>query len=303
MKILAILSIVLAIGCRRHEPDPAPPMPSPELLAKVDAYRALLETRRDTHGFLETDTCDSIHWSALAAAVTRPIDIVAAIDPEGAVHRRPTDLYPECYPDQSDSAISNDALLMVLIYGQATHDLALLDRVFAYGLEHDWTMGTGDPFATIMRPTLRSLYARAIKALGGADHIERLAPTFLPTIETGYQAHLEVLGILSLLHSEGSLPESGVGVLRGQVERQPRNALFQAALGRFDPDHRVLAQALLLNGDWWPSDRLPTSGDRCESWLTQRDYDPKDWGPCAEQGRLHSGGDFLFAAAILKGDF
>lgn len=308
MRRILILALALtACHSKRQEPDDTPPMPSPELVAKQALYARLSDAVRDGDGFIETQECDSIHWSALLSAVTHPFNVRAAMDDDRRVYRRPLASYPECYASGgSASTVSNDALLMVLAYAVATKDLDLARDIFSFGHDHSWRMGDGDPFRTIMRPTLYSLYARAVLALGGPDFPERQLPTFVAggdTLATGFDAHLAVVSLLTLLKIEGNLPEAGVDVLRRQVERQPNNALFQAALGRFEASHRWVAQQLLMNEAWWPNDRLPTSADRCEQWLTQRDEDEKDWVPCPDEGRTHSGGDFLFAVAVLKGEF
>lgn len=308
---LALIAILTLAACgrgKKEEPDP-PAMPGAELVAKATLYASLIEGRRDADGFIETDTCDSVHWSALAAAATREINIRAAIDRDHRVYRRPLSL-PECYATRradgsrlSAATISNDALLFVLAYAVHFHDMPLVRDIFSYGHDHSWRMGDGDPFTTVMRPTLISLYARALLAMGGPDFpIERQSTTFTTEVATGFEAHLQVVSILVLLSVEGSVPEAAVNVLRQQVARQPDNALFRAALGRFDPTQQAEAQRLLLNAAWWPADRLPTSADRCEAWLTQRDQDQKDWLPCGE-GRTHSGGDLLAAFAVLTGVF
>lgn len=341
--LAAGLLLAAACGRRAAEGDGGPL--SPPLAAKVARYGELVAGRRDRHGFVETDTCDSIHWSALTGAAGGPIELAAAVAPDGQVFRRPIGDYPECYAaGASASTISNDALSMVLAYAIAHGERELIERIYAYGRSHLWQMGAGDPFATFLRPSLIGLYARAIAKLGGADHpLERQIPTFVTVTARGYEAHLQVVGLMILARIEGGLPEAGVAVLRRQVAREPNNALYRAALGRFDAAEREAAERLLLTEAYWPADRLPSSADRCEGWLTQRDeviwraltadetgcveyVEPAtrevgrecglapgsvvsratlnpDWLPCPTEGRVHSGGDFIFAAAVLSGSF
>lgn len=294
------IAILALSGCAKAENRPdVDPMPSPELLAKVSLYETLADAQKDADGFVYIDTCDSIHWSALGAAVTGPINIRAAMDGSRKLHRRPLG-YAECYPTDSGSSISQDALLMVLAYGVAYEDVGLLQDVFSYGKDHRFVMGDGDAFRTVMRPSLQSLYARAIHKFGGADFAER----FLPPIEFGvredFEAHLQVVSILIQAKVDGAITDGALEILRAQAARQPENALFAAALSRFDGSVQARAQELLMH--YWPNDRLPTSSDWCESWLTQRDFGT-DWEPCPDQGKTHSGGDFLFAAAVLTGRF
>lgn len=304
--IIVALFLALAAACGHPKDDvePGSGYEDGPLSVKRYAYETMLPSVSDPDGFVEFDKCDSVHWSALTAAATRPINIRAVIDGKGKLHRRPP-RYEECYPEHSKSENSRDAFLMVLAYALAWQDLPLVEGIFAYGRDHMWKMGEGPASRTQWTGNLIGLYAQAIEHLGGPSHIERLSPILWTKDGEGYEAHLAVVSILAYGKIHGGITEKGYEVLEHHYERQPRNPLYAAAYYRYSgvEDARKSAVASLLDESLWPSDRLPTSAERCEPWLVQRDAEGSGWQPCPEEGRVHGPGDYLFANAVLSGRF
>lgn len=301
MRILPLLLAVLSCGSPDDGATSLGGHQDAELAAKRDLYVSLLPTVADGDGFVETDTCDSIHWSALTASAVGPINIGAAFDAAGKLHRRPA-TYPECYPADSKSENSRDAFLMVLVYGLQWQDLGLVDGIFRYGRSHLWIMGRGAKSRTLFTPNMQGLYAQAIAHLGGDSYLERLAPIVWVSDLTGYEAHLQVVSVLAYGRIHGEVSARGLEVLAAYHAAQPRNPLFAAAYYRYSGDDVAKAAAIATLSDeaLFPSDRLPESSDRCAGWLSQRD-EGADWQPCPDEDRVHSGGDFLFAEAVLAG--
>ena len=302
----AVTFLYLAFACGHPKDDVEPRLGVEDgpLSAKRELYQSLLPTVSDEDGAVEFDKCDSIHWSALTAAATRPINIRAFVDKAGKLHRRPA-RYAECYPAFSKSENSRDAFLMVLAYAVQWEDLALLEQLFAYGRGHAWIMGKGALSRTVFTPNMQSLYAQAIQHLGGPSHLERLSPVVWTKDGTGFEAHLTVMSILTYGKINGGITEKGMEVLEHHWQREPRNALYAAAYYRYSGVEQARWDAVhaLSSNEIWPTDRLPTSAERCEPWLTQRDANGTGWQPCPEEGRVHSGGDFLLAEAVLSGRF
>lgn len=294
-------SLALAASCGkagRHRPNGG--ALADELETKAARYAELLPSVQDADGFIETDTCDSVHWSALVGALSPAVRLEAAFDASGKLHRRPP-RYPECYPEFSKSENSRDAYLMVLVYALARGDKALVQRVFRYGRAHGWIMGEGPMSRVFFTANMRALYGQALEHLGGRSEPERLLPIVWDGGATGYQAHLAVVSVLAFGMIHGWVPDDGLAVLASQHARQPRNPLFAAAYYRYSGSEAARDSALetLRDERLFPPDRLPTSDDRCEGWLPQRDLGP-DWLSCSG-GRRHSGGDFLFTHAVLTG--
>jgi hypothetical protein len=193
---------------------------------------------------------------------------------------------------------------MVLAYILAYEDLDLAETFFRYGQNHSWVMGAVELSRTAFTPNMQALYALAIQHLGGKSNPERLYKIVLNGAQSGYAAHLEVLSVIILGKIHGSIDAHNLGVLKSYYHRQPRNPLFAAAYYRYSGDEgaKMASVTALKDERLFPSDRLPESKDRCEQWLVQRD-EGDDWMPCPEEGRVHSGGDFLFSEAVLAGRF
>ncbi len=59
------------------------------------------------------------------------------------------------------------------------------------------------------------------------------------------------------------------------------------------------ALVVLLDDSLFPNDRLPTTRNRCEPYLFQRDDTGDDWRPCAGKIKIHDGIDYLMAFATM----
>jgi hypothetical protein len=305
LTVLCFAAFLLSgIGCgRKEETEPNSGLSVISLSEKATFYASLLTHVADSDGFIEVDRCDSVHFTALTAAATVPVNIRAAIDSSGKLHRRPS-AYPECYPEFSKSENSRDAFLMVLLYGLQHRDLDLLDGIFRYGRKHLWVMGEGYLSRTLFTPNMQALYAQAISALGGESYWEQIYPIEWSKSEEGFAAHLQVLSVLAYGKIHGGITDGGLEVLSSYAQKQPRNPLFTASYYRYSNDQAFaeMASASLLDESLWPANRLPESKDRCEPWLPQRS-EGDSWLPCPEEGRTHSGGDLLMSEAILSGRF
>lgn len=301
---LAVLLVVCSACDQKpkHPPVPLPADPDAALEETRAVYLSLQPSVADAHGFIETNKCDSVTFSALIGAAGAAVDVRAAVDADGSMHRLPLE-YPECYPERSKSRNSKDVFDAVLVNGLVTGDRALLEQTFAYGKAHGWVMGPGVLSRTFMPTTLRGQYARAIRALGGTEHKPEVSydQVWTPGL-TGYEAHLQVTSILTYGRTFGGVTDVGLARLREHRFRQPRNPFYAAAYWRYSGDEAAAAEAResLRNAQWFPPDRLPTSADRCDPWMIQRDDGP-DWLPCPDEARTHSGGDFLLAHAVLTG--
>jgi hypothetical protein len=272
-----------------------------KLKEKHSKYLKLFKSEQKEAGFIYTDKCDSLLFSSLLSAVGVPgIDVVAAEAAPGRWWRRPASL-PECYSvGESRSTISRDMLLGVLWWAWEKKRLDVLDRLFQFGESRDWVMGDDSIQGghTVFTPLL-PLLARMRHRLGGHEHPARHFPlaSEFDLNKDGFEAHLQVLQIILDAKVKGSYSQQGWNRLEEQARRQPNNPLFQFAIGK----HKKTVE-LLLNNKWWPEDRLPTTGDRKEPWLLERDFGP-DWQPSNLPTKQHSGGDFLFVVSLLMIDW
>jgi hypothetical protein len=213
--------------------------------------------------------------------------------------------------------------------------LDLIEQIVSYGMNNRdwlglWIMGEGDIMRTAIRSNLQGTIHELMFQLGGMDSKKRKNLQLWSTT-TGYQAHLQALHVFLRTMLYGKMTKVQKAAMASLARKQPNNALFQAVIGNKDAAARVL-----LNERFFPADRLPTSADRCSFYLFERDERETkrltpvdgcieymgltgvkieecgieqpthrvvmrdDWLPC-DDGKIHSGVDFLFTSAILLG--
>lgn len=296
---LLLALICLLYGCGADDNKAAPVQETParwgELQHKASAYRFLVQQRQDENGWF-TDDCDSLLWNSLGAVAWLEINLLAARDEDGDWFRTPD---KDCFATgRSGSTISKDMLLGLAFYAVYRSDLGILDGVLRRGRKRGYIMGEGSISRTWMTPSLQAVYAEAVLFLGG----ERFEPEIdFPQIHppglTGYQAHLQVLNILLRYKTVGGASDVARERIANHAARNQRNALFSFAYHLFFDGDFTEPVALLLDSATFPDDRLPTSADRCEPWLWQRDLD--DWEPCPERAEQHHGVDLLFVTKLI----
>lgn len=314
---LMLAALLDACGPKHADDSPYPPfsysLPT-ELLQKGQSYRNLVSSVQDKWGFVSSENCDALIMTSLLGASGVPVaDIYAAEDPTnpGKWVRRPQfrDGAPlPCYGnkdpelDSSRSSISRDQLLGLAWYFWRTKDLAGAQRVRAYADAHGNTMGEGDEATTGLRLPLSQTYSLLIEKLGGPAHVGVIAP--LPDVAplSGYQQHLQALHILLRGEIQGDISALQRWILCSLADKHPDSPLMQAAAAHwYSSTYWPKFLSAAMNERYFPTNRLPTSADRCTDWAVQQD-NPADWVPCPKEQKTHSGGDFLFAVSILSDD-
>lgn len=300
MKLITLILVTLMLlACGpKHYPADEQPSPKDVLKTKYSLYKDLSRSQADSKGHIMTDECDSVLFSGLYGT-TMPVELTLARDSNGMWHRRALN-YPECYPTDSSSTISRDMLLGVMWYALVNNRLDIAEDLFEYGKSHDWIMGQGDISRIYFTPGLQATLAELVYRLGGENHrsYRSIPQTYSKNI--GFAAHLDILHILLRAELEGFMPDSAFQNMEYNYERSPKNPLFSYAHHKFTDGDQTETINFLLNSSLFPADRLPTTHDRCEPWLTQRDPG-KDWEPCGLDSvpKTHSGGDLLFVARLV----
>lgn len=311
-----LLALALS-GCglfRHHEAakDPTPGTPG-GVLEKAALYMAHAPEARDEAGFYH-DGCDKVGFTALHDAATGCTEAEAVLKAQGESGRWYRDASHTCYDqDRSASDISEDMLLMILGWAWQCDHRDVVLGIIDYGKKHAWVMGRGDPFRTAMRPPLILSYYYTAKAMGkdlgvppvtvGKEQPEEQKLSL--TAATGYEAHLQVLHALFDAAVLGGASDSEKSTLRTQAERQPENALFQAAWHLYSDGDQRSTWNTLEEASLFPPAMLPAPKDRCEEYLFQRDDDRSkggDWTPCAGV-KPHSGTDYLFTLLVANNRF
>lgn len=319
MKLFLILSLTLLTSCgwffEEEKETKSSPSKVEALSTKLDLYIELLPQVQDKFGFILTDKCDSLVFTGMIAASSRvqkvdPIALQEAEKSPGEWYRRPT-FYPECWSvGESRSTISRDQLMGVMWYTYAHKRLDIAQALWDYGQAHNWAMGNGrlagaDTFFHPHIPTLAQLLFHLSD--GKIDHSSRLGPVDVFSVDSdeSYSKELFVWHMLLRAEIYGRTTDLSLGSVKKLAEGEPRNPLFQYAYHLFTDGNIDPAIDLLLNEKYWPADRLPTSYDRCDEWITHQNFG-YHWEPCkvSEDGNtipevVHSGGDFIWLANLI----
>lgn len=285
--LLLALAVLWVCSCGKHVSTPKARPVSPELQAKYDIYARLAPAAEGAFA----DDCDGLLFaSLLAAGAGQPLAVEDYRGEGGEYYRSPH--HDACGPTSRDMYLG----LFWYLWGAKRVDLT--EQVFNYGLAHAFVMDNRDKTLSYLLEDEQFTLALVAHRLGGKDYQVWRLPTPCTGSLSGFQAHLQslVIGLRVLMNSGDTANEKCV---KAMVEAHPDNAWFAALAGVYSGDQSRTV-ALLLAPTYFPADRLPTSAERCEPWLWQRDKG-KDWEPCPDENKTHSGGDFLLAAAVALG--
>lgn len=300
MKIATLLVLSLLVACKTkaHQTDHV----SKAFDTKFQAYVALSQK-------YPTSDCDWLLFQSLTDAALNVTGNVEAAEGEpGRWFRTPGH---DCLPTgRSKSDISRDMLLGLSLYLWQTDGRQDMQDVVDYADAHEGVMGQGELSRTQILLTLYHTYKAMLARVG---HIPLPPKIDNPNIDadvqslaemallTGFEAHLTVLHIFLRGLVYGELSQLELEILSSQAERQPRNAFYQAVYHKFLDGDQTAAVAALMDETLFPKESLPTADNYCTPWLWQRD-DGEDWQPCPD-APAHTGGDWIFAAEIIRNGF
>lgn len=299
-RTLALLVLMLLMGCGTRSPGVSTLSSTEELRTRYEKYQQLAAIQQDGTDFILTHECDSLIFTSLYRSVTGEIEIeVAEVEPGRFVRRPPQN--GECYDEATGrgSDISRDMLTGLLFYVQRYERLDIAQRIWDYGSTHDWKMGRGDS-RTVMTPGLVGVLARVVKNLGGPSYPERNFPqVYYPS--PGYPSHLMMIQLALEGRMRGSLSSHQLEAIERVLGHSPGNPLAQALHAKYTDGDQTVATNLLLA--IWPANRLPSRNDWCEEWRVQRADGDSGLFPCSDrEPKTHTGGDFLFVAALILGE-
>lgn len=299
----SVFCLTTAAGCAKNKNGSTPTVPDNGplldlLRPKYDLYESLAKGKQDASGFILTEECDSLLFSALLGTGRLPVAVENARNDSGTWHRRPLN-YEPCYPDHSASSISRDMFLGLFFFIWENKRRELAEQIFDYGEAHSWKMGDGDATRTVLSPGLQATLAEIIARLGGADHkVYRAIPVLFTEGGRGFEAHLDVLHILLRGELFGFISDQNLKVVRSHAGRNARNGFFAYVDAKFSGGDQTKALESLLDEALFPPDRLPTTADHSEAYLWQRELGA-DWEPAEGDAKEHTGADFYFLASQL----
>lgn len=283
------------LACGHHKPS------EPESFAGVAAKAAFYceQSRADyeTKKWV-VEECDGLGFTSLysLACPANGVQLSLFEDATGKLYRSPD---RGCYPGKSKAELSKDHVLMRLVAAVGQGDKAWPARFQDYVDAHSGVFCDAIDAETKISRCLISpfLYASLSKAAGRASLLAESDDVWFE--KSGFEAHLQVLGIWLKGKLDGSIGDMDLDYLATYAQREPLNALYQAAAYRYG---RATKEAVdnAFGTSHWPDSRLPDSADHCSSYLFQRDMtSAQDWQPCADSLQVWSGTDYAFAAYVL----
>lgn len=305
MMWLILCLVTFFTACDRGKNEPSiQKAPSERLAEKQKLYCSLSAAEA------ERTSCDGLLFTSLRGIGCDGISISnfeSSVEPGQYFRSESKDCFvPDSVSNRSDSTISKDMLIGAMIKMWHDKDLNAIRRMIDFGKSRSWVMGQAKDDVTLaskclMSPTLISMLYDIESKLSG-KLFEPSSSDSVTGLNNGFRAHLDILFILLDLGVHGFISNSSLATLKGQAERQPQNALFQAAYSLFTGDQSLAISLLELQ---FPEKSLPNNRDNhCEPYLYQRDTDNSDWVPCPTAPFAeHSGTDFIFAVAVLNGAF
>jgi hypothetical protein len=230
---------------------------------------------------------------------------ISQFEEQGKWYRNPAH---DCFPDKSASSISKDMYAGLLLHLAVKEDKETLKRTLDYCEANPYALvgckvgEAKDTETLVSRAILPPTTISLMRDMLGSQRLQQ-GEEEASGVLTGYQGHLQVLGILTRLKVYGKATDREVDLLKAHTQREPENALYAASYGLFDKGAREKALSLLASDKYFPNDSLPSTENYCTHYLLQRDKDDKDWAPCVKEGEeptIHDGTDFLFADFVAR---
>lgn len=262
-----------------------------QLIKQYVKYREWIKKHQDQWGFVYTDRCDSLLFSALLGCATNDVILSAAQSNNGAWLRRPAN-YPECFKaGQSKSTISRDMLLGVAWYCHVNRRLDLSEQIIKYALRHALKMGQGTPSRVFMSLSLLSTFAWISYRLGGPSRpILRHLPSIWSKHVTGYQRHLSCLHMLLRKRLETGEDFTGYfNYYNNQTNYCHPLYLYAAGYSNLSTEYLLKS---------FPDYRLPDPLDTSGPWALENDSITS--ATLTHNNIEYSGADFIFMAGLLS---
>ncbi len=266
-----------------------------DIIEQRDFYLSETAHVRDKHGFVPG--CDGLLFTSLSIVGGFKADLYAAYE-DGKWYRTPT---KDCYSDgRSKSECSKDGFIGLLWSLYYTGDLRGSEKLISYGRSRNWIMCEGGYSRVWFSFQLRKTLADIVYRLGGKNHYTmRAYPVYWAKGLKGFEAHIQTIHILLRSKVNNKITKSAIDRVKEHYSRNPRNAFFVFAYHYFvDGDHKETILSL-KDEDLFPRDRLPTSQDRCEEYIWQRELG-HNWEPCPDEEETYTATDYLFVAKLLE---
>ncbi len=276
------------------------------ITAKRDFYRGIYRGALDSYGFVPG--CDGLLFTSLlvASGLDHNLFQAESLTQPGKWHRNATQ---DCLQTgQSVSTISRDMLLGLSLALWKKRDAGSVQRLLSYSASRSGRLGEAinaqeQAGRATMSPSLLTLLTEINFKISNEDSEFRgYFPETLAPLR-GFESHLQVLRLLLKGSLYGGLIKTDFQVLEKLALSQPKNALFQAIYHGYLDGDGTTAATVLLNPQYFPEQSLPSTKQRCEPYIWQRDQDTSDWVPCPDKNETFPAADYFWVAALLANEW
>lgn len=294
-KFIQIYYIFFLISCGKNKQESA--LSFPEIEQKASLYCELSKSDYESKRYV-VEECDGAGFTSLytLGCGENKVDLSVFQSDSGEMFRNPNH---DCYPERSKSGFSKDHVLMRLAaavgQGDKEWPKSFLNYVEA---NNGFFCDAVDTETRLSRCFISPFLAEYLsKAKGDSSLLSESDDAWFE--KSGFEAHLQVLGIWVKGKLDGFISDVDTSYLKAYAQREPLNALYQSMAYRYG----VATKEDVINAfgsNHWPDSSLPNSSNHCSSYLFQRDMvSTKDWDPCPDENQVYSGTDYSFAAYVL----
>lgn len=263
-----------------------------QIKTKAELYKSL-------HRGWANKKCDSLGFTALCK-LSGGCEEANLFDAEGSAGRWYRSPERDCFDlGESKSDISKDMFVMMTPYLLISGDVAAFKRIVSYAERNAFVMGRGVPSRTVMAPDMYAFFKEI--TLNSKSQIFFMND--LDFDDVTFRDHLDVIWAIAKAIRNGGISRADLDNVSRLRSINPRNALFQAVYHGYTDGDQSETLVILKDDTLFPASRLPSTLDRCEEYLWQRDQDgsSRDWLPCPRDDgsfEVHDGVDFLLASWI-----
>jgi hypothetical protein len=237
----AIVLTIMLGGCGRKDSQETT-NPLDAVAAKASFYEAHITDE------IYLQRCDKLTFKASLSAVFRQ-DIASLEAAPGEWHRDTT----ACYPVDSASEVSTEGILGVLHHIWTYRDLAMLNRLIAYGEAHNWVMGVGDTQNTVVLGLVPTIYDMRDR-LSGSQSLT--GP--IDQVLQGYKGHILASWLWLRGRMVGALTDLELAAAKSLAGSASADPMYSAIVHRFTDGDQSQAIATLLDDKLFPADSIPT---------------------------------------------
>ena len=325
MKYFLIIAIIFSACGKDNEEQEPFSISLEDAQTQNDFYLSKESEYTDDYGWVQ-DQCDSLFTTCLNIISGGTSDMFLARDPDGRWWRTvqrvclENQLWNQEHEDEiesgtlfkknpsSSSSISRDPILVCSLVWWETGDLNSIESMLDYSKSNGGRIGESDgsiegknriKMSLTLKATLCEMRAR----LGGKDDkaCRKIPQYWGPPEATGSAAHLQVWHMLIRGKMFGAINNYTLSWLKKHGKRQPENGFFRGVIAKFtDGNHQPALD--MLKPKHFPSDRLPTSSDRCAGNLWQHRMEAKNVEPCPHKGEIHPAIDYRIVVKLAEGN-